>query len=193
MNIIVRNSSYKNLQNKNMVIFDCISKNYRKKIKTGFYIEKEIKLTNDVDQIEKLNLSILDKNVLKKIYDIKKLALLEYHTYNWTRKTLENFLKSNMYITTIDEYVVGQFSKNKGTVTLNDYKNVVKAFKKHLGKGNIFFEDVLNLENIKKFKVNAMTNGVKESSVSSYIKKMAIILKNAFEDGLVSKKINIPK
>ena len=49
-----------------MVIFDCISKNYRKKIKTGFYIDKEIKLTNDVDEIEKFNLSILDKNVLKK-------------------------------------------------------------------------------------------------------------------------------
>ena len=193
MNIIIRNSSYKNLQNKNMVIFDCISKNYRKKIKTGFYIDKEIKLTNDVDQIEKFNLSILDKNVLKKIYEIKELALLNHHAYNWSLKTLENFLKSNMYITTIDGYVVGQFSKNKSTVTLNDYKNVVKAFKKHLGKGNIFFEDVLNPENIKKFKVNAMTNGVKESSVSSYIKKMAIILKNAFEDGLVSKRINIPK
>ena len=193
MNIIIRNSSYKNLQNKNMVIFDCISKNYRKKIKTDFYIDKEIKLTNDVDQIEKLNLSILDKNVLKKIYEIKKLALSNHHAYNWTFKTLENFLKSNIYVTTIDEYVVGQFSKNKSTVTLNDYKNVVKAFKKHLGKVNIFFEDVLNPENIKKFKVNAMTNGVKESSVSSYIKKMAIILKNAFEDGLVSKRINIPK
>ena len=78
MNIIIRNSSYKNLQNKNMVIFDCISKNYRKKIKTDFYIDKDIKLTNDVDQIEKLNLSVLDKNVLKKIYDIKKLALMEF-------------------------------------------------------------------------------------------------------------------
>ena len=148
MNIIIRNSSYKNLQNKNMVIFDCISKNYRKKIKTGFYIDKEIKLTNDVDQIEEFNLSILDKNVLKKIYEIKKLALLNHHAYNWTFKTLENFLKSNMYITTIDEYVVGQFSKNKSTVTLNDYKNVVKAFKKHLGKGNIFFEDVLKAQSL---------------------------------------------
>ena len=42
MNIIIRNSSYKNLQNKSMVIFDCISKNYRKKLCKSLIEQVEI-------------------------------------------------------------------------------------------------------------------------------------------------------
>ena len=55
------------------------------------------------------------------------------------------------------------------------------------------FSEAIKVRNKENIKSEFTFIGVKESSVSSYIKKMAIILKNAFEDGLVSKRINIPK
>ena len=67
MNIKVAKSSYKNKEGKWPVIFDCSEKNYRKKIKTSLYLEKESFTKDGITIIENYPGALSLKIILEKI------------------------------------------------------------------------------------------------------------------------------
>ena len=42
------------------------------------------------------------------------------------------------------------------------------------------------------FKINAIKNDLKQSSINSYVKKMKVIMNSAYKDGHISERFNIP-
>ena len=105
----------------------------------------------------------------------KRNALEKYLKNDWSFKELENYLKKGIDIYSIEEYVKNDFVKNKNMITGNDYLNVIKVFKKHLNKMNISFDDLLENNTILEFKLKALRNGVKVSSINSYLKKLVLL------------------
>ncbi len=187
MNIKITKSTYKTKENKRAIIYDCSAKNYRKKINTGIFIEDEYLDNPDA------TLSIALIITLEKLKDKKEDALAKYTENNWSFNELENYLKKGIDIYSIEEYVKNDFIKNKNIITGNDYFNVIKVFKKHLNKANISFNDLLENNTIFEFKLKAQRNGVKVTSVNSYIKKIGVIMNQAFRDGFITRRFVIPK
>ena len=186
MNIKITKSSYKTKENKRAIIYDCSTKNYRKKINTGILVEEEHFENSESTTSISLNIT------LEKLKNKKKDALIKYHENNWSTSELESYLKKGIDIYSVEEYVKADFVKNKSPITANDYLNVVKVFKKHLKKANIHFNDLLEENTIFEFKYNAEKKGLKRSSINSYIKKMAVIMNCAYKDGLINKRFVIP-
>ncbi len=187
MNIKITESTYKTKENKRAIIYDCSAKNYRKKINTGIYIEDGY-LENP-----EITLSIALNITLEKLKDKKKDALAKYLENNWSFNELENYLTKGIDIYSVEEYVKNDFVKNKNIITGNDYFNVIKVFKKHLNKVSISFNDLLDGNTILEFKLKAQRNGVKISSVNSYIKKIGVIMNQAYRDGFITRRFVIPK
>ena len=186
MNIKITKSSYKTKENKRAIIYDCSTKNYRKKINTGILVEEEYFENSESTTSISLNIT------LEKLKNKKKDALIKYHENNWSTSELESYLKKGIDIYSVEEYVKADFVKNKSPITANDYLNVVKVFKKHLKKANIHFNDLLEENTIFEFKYNAEKKGLKRSSINSYIKKMAVIMNCAYKDSLINKRFVIP-
>ena len=187
MNIKITKSTYKTKENKRAIIYDCSAKNYRKKINTGIFVEDGY-----LDNPE-ITLSIALNITLEKLKDKKEDALAKYVENNWSFNELENYLKKGIDIYSIEEYVKNDFAKNKNIITGNDYFNVIKVFKKHLNKVNISFNDLLENNTILEFKLKAQRNGVKVTSINSYIKKIGVIMNQAFRDGFITRRFVIPK
>tara|TARA_B100000900_G_scaffold66545_1_gene51776 strand:+ start:1217 stop:2584 length:1368 start_codon:yes stop_codon:yes gene_type:complete len=186
MNIKIVKSTYVNKDNKRAIIFDCSSKNYRKKITTGIFVENE-------ESDFKMQRSISLQVTMQKLAEKRIEALNKYNKYKWTNAELEAFLKKGIDVLSLEQYVLNTFIKNKNAITAKDYINVVKVFKKHLKKTNISLDDILEENTIFKFKTNALKNGVKPSSINSYIKKMGVIMNGANLNGLISKNFKIPR
>ena len=187
MNIKITKSTYKTKENKRAIIYDCSAKNYRKKINTGVFIEDGY-LDNP-----KITLSIALNITLGKLKDKKEDALAKYVENNWSFNELENYLRKGIDIYSVEEYVKNDFAKNKNIITSNDYLNVIKVFKKHLNKVDISFNDLLENNTILEFKLKAQRNGVKVTSVNSYIKKIGVIMNQALRDGFTTRRFVIPK
>ena len=187
MNIKITESTYKTQENKRAVIYDCSAKNYRKKINTGIFIEDGY-LNNP-----EITISIALNITLKKLEDKKKDALAKYFENNWSFTELENYLRKGIDIYSVEEYVKNDFIKNKNIITGNDYFNVIKVLKKHLNKVNISFNDLLDSKTIVEFKLKAQRNGIKISSVNSYVKKVGVIMNQAYRDGFITRRFLIPK
>ena len=58
---------------------------------------------------------------------------------------------------------------------------------------NISFNDLLENNTILEFKLKAQRNGVKVTSINSYIKKIGVIMNQAFRDGFITRRFVIPK
>ena len=187
MNIKITKSSYKTKDNKRAIIYDCSSKNYRKKIKTGLFIPEEY------FQSPNSPLSISLKITLDKVKEKKQDALNKYIKNNWTLSQLEDYLRKGINIYSLEEYVKNDFIKNKNLITGNDYLNVIRVFKKHLNKTHIHFKDIMEYENILEFRINALKKGIKISSLNSYLKKMSVIMNQAHRDGFLNRKFELPK
>lgn len=187
MNIKITKSTYKTKDNKRSIIYDCSAKNYRKKINTGIFVEDGY-----LDSPE-ITLSIALNITLEKLKDKKEDALAKYIENKWSFNELENYLKKGIDIYSIEEYVKNDFTKNKNIITGNDYFNVIKVFKKHLNKVNISFNDLLENNTILEFKLKAQRNGVKATSINSYVKKIGVIMNQAYRDGFITRRFVIPK
>ena len=194
MNIYIKKSSYITKQGKSAILFDCFSANYRKKVNTNVYVSSE-HYNPEANQISRIDPKYVSLNIaLKKLEQKRDLALFNYTEEKWSKDELENFLKSGIELYSLDEYVINEFGDTKNKITHGDYINVVKVFKKHLNlSSRIQFEELLDEQSILTFKINAIKNDLKQSSINSYVKKMKVIMNSAYKDGHISERFNIPE
>ena len=194
MNIYLKKSSYTTKQGKSAILFDCFSANYRKRINTNVYVSSE-HYNPEANQISRIDPKHVSLNIaLKKLEQKRDLALFNYTEEKWSKDELENFLKSGIELYSLDEYVINEFGDTKNKITHKDYINVVKVFKKHLNiSSRIQFEELLDEQSILTFKINAIKNHLKQSSINSYVKKMKVIMNSAYKDGHISERFNIPE
>ena len=94
MNIKITKSSYKTKDNRRAIIFDCSTKNYRKKINTRVLVD------DNYFENPNIPIKISLKITIEKIEEKKRNALEKYLKNDWSFKELENYLKkgSQVYI-----------------------------------------------------------------------------------------------
>ena len=194
MNIYLKKSSYTTKLGKSAILFDCFSSNYRKRINTNVYVSSE-HYNPEANQISRIDPKYVSLNIaLKKLEQKRDLALFNYTEEKWSKDELENFLKSGIELYSLDEYVINEFGDTKNKITRKDYINVVKVFKKHLNlSSRIQFEELLDEQSILTFKINAIKNDLKQSSINSYVKKMKVIMNSAYKNGHISERFNVPE
>ena len=194
MNISIKKSNYTTKQGQSAILFDCFSGKYRKKINANVYVSSE-HYNQVINQISRIDPKHVSLNIaLKKLDEKKDLALYNYVKEKWSNEELENFLKSGIELYSLDEYVRNEFGETKNKITHKDYINVVKVFKKHLNiSKRIQFEELLDEQSILTFKINAIKDDIKQSSINSYVKKLKVIMNSAYKDGHISERFNVPE
>ena len=182
MNILIRISSYNNKNNLSNIYFDIKDTNYRKKIKSELYVNKN----NYVDgEISKAEINNISKNILLEKLKLHKLKALEnFKSGKWKLTQCEKYLKKGVEVQTVESFV-NKYFNDVSIFTKRDYLNTIGVFKKHLELSRELYLKDLNRENLVKFKANTLFNGTKVSSVNAYLKKLKVIVNKAIKQDLI--------
>ena len=182
MNILIRISSYNNKNNLSNIYFDIKDTNYRKKIKSELYVNKN----NYVDgEISKAEINNISKNILLEKLKLHKLKALEnFKSGKWKLTQCEKYLKKGVEVQTVESFV-NKYFNDVSIFTKRDYLNTIGVFKKHLELSRELYLKDLNRENLVQFKANTLFNGTKVSSVNAYLKKLKVIVNKAIKQDLI--------
>ena len=182
MNILIKISSYNNKKNLSNIYFDIKDTNYRKKIKSELYVNKN----NYVDgEISKAEINNISKNILLEKLKLHKLKALEnFKSGKWKLTQCEKYLKKGVEVQTVESFV-NKYFNDVSIFTKRDYLNTIGVFKKHLELSRELYLKDLNRENLVKFKANTLFNGTKVSSVNAYLKKLKVIVNKAIKQDLI--------
>ena len=187
MRILIKISPYKNKNNLSNIYFDIKSTNYRKKIKSELYVNKNNYSKDEISNADKNHIS---KNILlEKLKLHKDKALDNLKSGKWELSQCEKYLKNGIELQSIESFVNKNFN-DVSIFTKKDYLNTIGVFRKHLELNKEVYLKDLNRENLVKFKANALFNGIRVSSVNAYLKKLKVIVNKASkQDLIVNKKI----
>ena len=182
MNILIKISSYNNKKNLSNIYFDIKDTNYRKKIKSELYVNKN----NYVDgEISKAEINNISKNILLEKLKLHKLKALEnFKSGKWKLTQCEKYLKKGVEVQTVESFV-NKYFNDVSIFTKRDYLNTIGVFKKHLELSRELYLKDLNRENLVQFKANTLFNGTKVSSVNAYLKKLKVIVNKAIKQDLI--------
>ena len=182
MNILIKISSYNNKNNLSNIYFDIKDTNYRKKIKSELYVNKN----NYVDgEISKAEINNISKNILLEKLKLHKLKALEnFKSGKWKLTQCEKYLKKGVEVQTVESFV-NKYFNDVSIFTKRDYLNTIGVFKKHLELSRELYLKDLNRENLVQFKANTLFNGTKVSSVNAYLKKLKVIVNKAIKQDLI--------
>ena len=182
MNILIKISSYKNKNNLSNIYFDIKDTNYRKKIKSELYVNKN----NYVDgEISKAEINNISKNILLEKLKLHKLKALEnFKSGKWKLTQCEKYLKKGVEVQTVENFV-NKYFNDVSIFTKRDYLNTIGVFKKHLELNRELYLKDLNRKNLVQFKANTLFNGIKVSSVNAYLKKLKVIVNKAINQDLI--------
>ena len=185
MNIKLKISSYQDKNKLSNVYFDLMDTNYRKKIKSDLYVNS-LKFT--LKGVEQGDSNYISKNIL--LEKLKKQRLLTIDNFKlgvWKLSDCENYLRKGVEIKSIKDFINENF-KNVSIFTKNDYLNTVGVYKKHLKIERTMYLRDLNTEKLLLFKTNTLFNGLKISSINSYLKKLKVIVNKAHSKNLIINK-----
>jgi len=182
LNILIKISSYKNKNNLSNIYFDIKDTNYRKKIKSELYVNKN----NYVDRkISKAEINSISKNILLEKLKLHKLKALEnFKSGKWKLTQCEKYLKKGVEVQTVESFV-NKYFNDVSIFTKRDYLNTIGVFKKHLELSRELYLKDINRENLVQFKANTLFNGTKVSSVNAYLKKLKVIVNKAIKQDLI--------
>jgi len=185
MNIKLKISTYQDKNNLSNIYFNLIDTNYRKKIKSDLYINRANYTKNKVQERDTNHIS---KNILlEKLKKQRVLAIDNFKLGKWQLPDCENYLKKGVEIKSIIDFIKENF-ENISIFTKNDYLNTVGVYKKHLKILRTIYLRDLNTENLHTFKTNTLFNGLKVSSINSYLKKLKVIVNKAHSKNLIINK-----
>ena len=182
MRILIKISPYKNKNNLSNIYFDIKSTNYRKKIKSELYVNKNNYTKDEISNAETNHIS---KNILlEKLKLHKDKALDNLKSGKWKLSQCEKYLKNGVEVHSIESFINKNFN-DVSIFTKKDYLNTIGVFRKHLVLNKEVYLKDLNRENLVKFKTNALFNGIKISSVNAYLKKLKVIVNKASKQDLI--------
>jgi len=185
MNIKIKISSYQDKNKLSNVFFDLMDTNYRKKIKSDLYVNS---LNFTLNEVKQGDSNYISKNIL--LEKLKKQRVLTIDNFKigvWKLSDCENYLRKGVEIKSIKDFIKENF-KHLSIFTKNDYLNTVGVYKKHLKIGRTIYLRDLNTENLLLFKTNTLFNGLKTSSINSYLKKLKVIVNKAHSKNLIINK-----
>jgi len=182
LNILIKISSYKNKNNLSNIYFYIKDTNYRKKIKSELYVNKDNYAKGEISKAETNNIS---KNILLEKLKLHKVeALKNLKSGIWKLPQCEKYLRKGVEIQSVRSFVNKNF-KDVSIFTKRDYLNTIGVFKKHLELNRELYLKDLNRKNLVQFKTNTLFNGIKVSSVNAYLKKLKVIVNKAIKQDLI--------
>ena len=182
MRILIKISSYRNKNNLSNIYFDIKGTNYRKKIKTELYVNKDNYIKDGISKTESNHIS---KNILLEKLKLQKIKALEnLNSGKWKLSQCEKYLKNGNEVKSIESFINKNFN-DVSIFTKKDYLNTIGVFRKHLEINRELYLKDLNRENLVQFKANTQFNGIKISSVNAYLKKLKVIVNKARKQDLI--------
>ena len=182
MRILIKISSYRNKNNLSNIYFDIKGTNYRKKIKTELYVNKDNYIKGGISKTESNHIS---KNILLEKLKLQKIKALEnLNSGKWKLSQCEKYLKNGIEVKSIESFINKNFN-DVSIFTKKDYLNTIGVFRKHLEINRELYLKDLNRENLVQFKANTQFNGIKISSVNAYLKKLKVIVNKARKQDLI--------
>ena len=182
MRILIKISSYRNKNNLSNIYFDIKGTNYRKKIKTELYVNKNNYIKDGISKTESNHIS---KNILLEKLKLQKIKALEnLNSGKWKLSQCEKYLKNGIEVKSIESFINKNFN-DVSIFTKKDYLNTIGVFRKHLEINRELYLKDLNRENLVQFKANTQFNGIKISSVNAYLKKLKVIVNKARKQDLI--------
>ena len=115
-------------------------------------------------------------------------ALNRFETNQFTYEQVVSFLKGNIDFGSVDKYIDSVIKESRTSYTYNDYKSILRAFKKHLDidrNEQISFTQFASYEALDRFKRNAIKNGVAGTTINSYFNKIRAVLNDAYNKGYI--------
>lgn len=121
--------------------------------------------------------------------ELKGLLSVSQTKYDAGQYSIEQVLihlKGEADIESVDSYIE-TFIKSQKTkkTTYTDYKYTLSAFKKHLGYSKdrrVTFNELMDYSTLVIWKNNALKNGVRKTSINSYLKKIKAICFDAYDN-----------
>jgi len=173
---------------------DTQKKKHRKVISTGVKVH-----TKDLDKrswrVKATSLSQKDLNVaLEECKEKINIALTRFETKQFTFQQVVAFLKGEVDYGSVDKYIETVIKDSRTTQTYNDYRSILKAFKKHLDyepKRQVTFQEYASYELLDKFKRQAINNGLANTTINSYFGKIRAVLNDAFDKGYIYDKFTL--
>ena len=160
----------------------------RNYINTGLKVEpKDIDVRNW--RVKKSNTSQKELNkALEECREKIHTALNRFEANQFTYEQVVSFLKGNIDFGSVDKYIDSVIKESRTSYTYNDYKSILRAFKKHLDidrNEQISFTQFASYEALDRFKRNAIKNGVAGTTINSYFNKIRAVLNDAYNKGYI--------
>ena len=168
----------------------------RKKVSTGIKVKQT--------DIDKRNWRVRASSITQKELNIAldgckdkvSIALTKFETKQFTFNQVVSYLKGEVDYGSVDKYIETVIKDSRSSQTYNDYRSILKAFKKHLdipSKTEVSFQEYSSYELLDKFKRNAIQNGLANTTINSYFAKIRAVLNDAFEKGYIYEKFNLKR
>lgn len=161
----------------------------RKKIYTGLEVSaKQFDIKNFRAKSKHSNYQIINNRV-DELKALQSVSQTKFDAGQYTTEQVILHLKGEADVESVDSYIetfVKQQKVKKTTYT--DYKYTLNAFKKHLGwdrKRPITFNEFTNYSLLMTWRNNAISNGVRTTSINSYLKKIKAISLDAFDNQVI--------
>lgn len=168
----------------------------RKKVSTGIKVK-----TKDIDKrswrVKTSSISQKDLNIaLDGCKDKVSIALTRFETKQFTYNQVISYLKGEVDYGSVDRYIETVIKDSRTAQTYNDYRSILKAFKKHLDipkTNEVTFQEYSSYELLDKFKRQALDNGLANTTVNSYFAKIRAVLNDAYDKGYVYEKFTLKR
>ena len=161
----------------------------RKKIYTGLEVSaKQFDIKNFRAKSKHSNYQIINNRV-DELKALQSVSQTKFDAGQYTTEQVVLHLKGEADAESVDSYIE-TFIKNQKTkiTTYRDYKYTLKAFKKHLGWSKdrpVTFNEFMNYSLLLNWKNNAINNGVRATSINSYLKKIKAITFDAYDNQVI--------
>ena len=168
----------------------------RKAISTGIKVlSKDIDIRNwrvKTSSINQKELNIALENCKEKV----SIALTKFETKQSTFQQVVSYLKGDVDYGSVDKYIETVIKDSRSVQTYNDYRSILKAFKKHLeipAKNEVSFQEYSSYELLDKFKRKAQNNGLANTTINSYFAKIRAVLNDAYEKNYIHEKFELKR
>ena len=168
----------------------------RKAISTGIKVlSKDVDVRNwrvKTSSINQKELNIALENCKEKV----SIALTKFETKQSTFQQVISYLKGDVDYGSVDKYIETVIKDSRSVQTYNDYKSILKAFKKHLDiptKNKVSFQEYSSYELLDKFKRKAQDKGLANATINSYFAKIRAVLNDAYEKNYIHEKFELKR
>ena len=178
---------------RNIVATIINGRKFRKYVYTGLTINPEhfYKKSFRCKNTHPAYLSV--NKAIKELKDRCDEAYNRYQSGNFSLNQVEGYIKGELEMSSLDDFVDTYFKKYKGDITYNDYRSVIGIIKGHMGiKGKLKWKEITR-DFYDTWYLEMQRRDLSNKTIKSYVVKLQGILNDAVDREIIPNFPRIPK